>query len=358
MITRIFHIPRPLFFLILLLSLALCFPLPGFAQPREQASPELIIKWATIAPENTVWGDIISESMREIEKRSGGRIKNIWYFGAVMGDEPDTVRKVKLNQLQGLALLTVGLTKLAPEIMAFSLPFLFRNYEEVDCVFERAWTLVEKVFAQRGYVVFGRADIGFSILFSKKNLRTQEDFANTKTWTWVGLEVDKAAAKLYGIENIIPLPPPEVLTGLQTGMVDTTYATYYTAIALQWHTQIKFMTDYHKFGGAYAPAILVLRKDMYDQIPPDIQETMKEVFAESFPRLRRHLRQDEMKARQSLLNKGVKLIDIDPEFYKSVRAKSQLIYRDWEGEYYPSWFLQGILNARNQCRAGLAQPGR
>jgi len=339
-------------FLLFLFLLLLLVPLTSSAQDK---SKPYVIKWGTIAPENTNWGDAINQASREIEKQSNGRVKMVWYFGAVMGDEPDMIRKIRFNQLQGLALLSVGLSKLAPELIAFSLPNLFKNYEEVDCVFERAWPLVEKVIAEKGYVVFGRADVGFSVLFSKSNLRTISDFKKAKFWTWEGLEVDKAAARLFGADKLTPLALPEVLPALQTGMVDTVYATYYTSIALQWNTQINYMSDVTQFGGAYAPAMLILKKDLYDSMPPDLQKIIKETTGKLMPPLREQLRKDEENAMNSLLKRGIKMMQIDPALVADTKVRSQAIYKEWEGTYYPAWFLEGILSARNQCRA---EPGK
>ena len=333
-----------------LLSAILC--IPAGVQAEDQAA--FTIKWATIAPESTVWGDAANEFSKVVSERTGGKLKNIWYFGAVMGDEPDVIRKMKLNQLQGSAILSVGLAKLATDILAYSLPFLFDNYEEVDCTFEKTWNELSQAFRKRGYEVFGRGDVGFSVLFSKNNLHNDAEFKKAKTWAWSGLEVDRAGAMIYGIDNLIPLPLPEVLTSLQTGMVDTAYATYYTAIALQWHTQINYMTDVAKHGGAYAPSLLVLDKRVYDSLSPEFQKIMKEEAERIFPPLRRVLRQDEAKAREALLKRGIKIMDIDPEVIQDVREnKSKLLYKDWEGKYVPAEFLRAVIQARDECRIEL-----
>lgn len=333
------------------LSLFPFFPEEGICQTRKPHT----IKWATIAPENTLWGDVLNQAMEDIEKSSGGRLKNIWYYGAVMGDEPDALRKLNLGQLQGLALMSVGLSKISPEMLAFSLPFLFESYEEVDCVFEKTWPAVEDIFDQKGFKIFGPADVGFSVLFSKHPLRSPEDFARTRAWTWSGLEVDKAAAKVYGITQLVPLPLTEVLPALQTGMVDMVYATYYTAIALQWHTQVRYMSDAARHGGAYAPAVLVLKKDVYDSIPPDIRKTMQRVFREMFSTLRRQFRADEERARRALLARGMRTLEFKPEVLYDIRTRRSLvIYRDWKGKYFPDWFLDEILDAQKSCRSKLA----
>ena len=335
----------------ILAAVIFLFSFPGNAE--EPAAPKHTIKWATIAPENTTWGDIIHRFTEDVESQSGGRLKNIWYFGAIMGDEPDTVRKVRLNQLQGLALLSVGLSKLAPEMMVFSLPFLFRNYDEVDCVFEHTWPSIEKILGEKGFKVFGQTDIGFSVMFTTKNLRTVEDFGRATAWTWSGLNVDLAAARLYGIKNLVPLPLPDVLTTLQTGMVDVVYATYYTATALQWHTEVRYMTEPGTFGGGYAPAMLILRKDVFDSLPPDIQQALGGINKKYFPLLKQSARDDEEKTRKALLAREIKPLKIDPGLMEQAESDAALIHREWVGKHFPEWFYEEIIGARDRCRGEL-----
>ena len=344
----------------LFLSLALLFFLPVRLQaadaPSPAPKPQYIIKWATIAPENTFWGDTVNHASREIEAASGGRVKNIWYFGAVMGDEPDAVRKLHLGQLQGLALLTVGLQKIAPEAIVYSLPDLFQSYQEVDCVWDRTHELAEKIFAEKGLVLLGRGDVGFSVFFSKRVMKDLEELKKAKIWVWSGLGLDQAVAHMFGIVNTVPLTLPEVMTALQTGMVDTVYGSYYTTIALQWYTTVKYMTDVKQSGTAYCPAMLVIKKEVFDALPPDIQTSMREKMQKYLIPLRERMRQDEEDARQSLIKRGLVMVELDPAMVKDIRTRAQALYKEWEGTYYPSWFLEDILQARDQCRSELSSP--
>ncbi|MDD5224531.1 MAG: TRAP transporter substrate-binding protein DctP [bacterium] len=342
-----------------LFSLPFICPAIGLAG-ETPVKPEFVLKWATIAPENTIWGDNVYKFSREIEKQSGGRLKNIWYFGAVMGDEPDAIRKMRLDQVQGVALLSVGLSKLIPEMVVFSLPDLFQSYEEVDCVFDRTWPLIEKVFNQRGMVPLGRSDVGFSVAFSKKLFKNLEDGRKAKVWKWAGVEQIEAAAKMFGFENLITLTLPEVMTGLQTGMIDTVYATYYTCIALQWYTQIKYMSDVKQTGAIYAPGMLVLKKESWDKLPEDIKLIMKKQITDSVKPLREQMRKDEAQSQQELIKKGIQMIEFDQAFIDEIHQKAMSVYHDWIGVYYPDWLLQGVLTARNQCRMDLktAKPAK
>jgi TRAP-type C4-dicarboxylate transport system substrate-binding protein len=339
-----------------LLLLLLPVRLPAADATASASKPQYVIKWATIAPENTFWGDIVNKAAREIEEASGGRVKNTWYYGAVMGDEPDAIRKLRIGQLQGLALLTVGLQKLAPESIVYSLPDLFQSYEEVDCVWDRTHGMAEKVFADKGLVLLGRGDVGFSVFFSKREMKDLEELKKAKIWVWSGLGLDQAVARMFGIVNTVPLSLPEVMTALQTGMVDTVYGSYYTTIALQWYTMVKYMTDVKQSGTAYCPAMIILKKEVFDSLPPDIQNITRETIQKYVIPLRERMRKDEEDARQSLIKRGVVMVELDPVMVKDIRTRAQALYKEWEGKFYPAWFLEGILKARDQCRSELSSP--
>ena len=328
--------------------LFIIFPL--ISAGAEGGGPESVLRWATIAPENTVWGDTLNQISREVREKSGGRLKNVWYYGGIMGDEPDAIRKMKLGQLHGSALISVGMSKLAPEILAFSLPDLFANYDEVDCVMDRAWPLVKRILAKRGYVAMGWSDVGFTVLFSQQNLRTPEDFRKTKAWNWIGLEADKATFEIFGMENLVPLTFPEVLPALRTGMVETAYATYYTAIAVQWHAYVRYMTDPARFGRIYTPSLMVLSREAYDSLRPELRGILQESIDAHFPQMRKKLRADEEHARKMLLQRGIKTMDTSREFLEGAKDKAYLLFEDWEGKFYPEWLIQGVLKARDECR--------
>ncbi|MDD5224384.1 MAG: TRAP transporter substrate-binding protein DctP [bacterium] len=306
------------FCLTLVLFFLTCFSFAPPSRSAEPASkPQYVIKWGTLAPENTVWGANALAISKEITEKSGGRIKNIWYFGGVMGDEPDMVRKARINQIQGFSLLTIGISKVTPELTAFSLPFLFRNYDDIDCVFDRIWPLVEKTAEQKGYVVLGRADVGFSIFFSKKNLADIAEIKKAKVWKWSGIDLplEELSSFMFGMDNFVTLALPDVLTALQTGMVDTVYGTYYTALALQWQTQFKYMTDVDVTGGAYAPSLMFIKKDVFESLPPDLQKIVRETCDKHFAIMRRDLRQDEANAKASLSKRGIKFMELNPVLY-------------------------------------------
>ena len=371
--------PKILNVIFILLGIFFFLFLPSGAPAQEKArKTEFPLKWGTIAPVTTSWGESIERVNKLIEQNSGGRIKNTWYYGSVMGDEMDMIRKVKIGQLQGLAVLTVGLQKLAPETGVLTLPFLFKDYQEVDCTYPKIWNLLREAFEKHGFVLLGHTDVCFAIMQSrispdmetelKKDIMVNGKISDPakndkllrylKQWAWQALDIDAYLYKMIGISNVIPLQLTDVLTALQTGMVNSVYGSCSTTVALQWQTYINYII---KFGGyegvAYAPAMLVLDKKAFYSLPPNLQKIVRDAWQTELgpgsTRLSLQVREDEQKMCQGMKNRGTKEIMIDPELTKIYAEKSKPIYKMMEGKYYPPEFLQAVEKARDECRASL-----
>ncbi len=92
------------------------------------------IKIATVAPDGTAWMREMRAGADAVKKRTDGRVEIKYYPGGVMGDEPSVLRKIKIGQLQGGAFTGGELSAIVKDAQIYSLPFLFKNQEEVDKV--------------------------------------------------------------------------------------------------------------------------------------------------------------------------------------------------------------------------------
>ena len=81
-----------------LLSLVFCLQV---FSAQAVAKEQYVLKFATLMPPDTSWMKIIDAWAADVEKESKGRLKFKMYPGGVMGDEPDVLRKMRINQLQG-----------------------------------------------------------------------------------------------------------------------------------------------------------------------------------------------------------------------------------------------------------------
>ena len=322
----------------------LVFPPASFAADRAEHT----FKLAVVAPEATPWGKVGNTIKEEIEETTGGRIQLKWYFGAVMGDEPDVSKKMRIGQLHGGGFTVVGLGYMVPALKLLELPFLFNNYEEVDHLLSAMDGPFKGLFDDKGLKLLGWLEVGFIQLYAKEVLHTWEDFTRTKMWTWSGEPVAQAILEAAGIGTIIPLNMPDVFTALQSGIVNAFYGPYYPAIALQWHTHARCMTQWTL---AYSPGAIVVKKKAYDQLPEDLRPLFQSSWDRHLPRLVQKIREDNHSSFEIMKEAGTQVVQFSDEEMSALRKRVHGTYDRFRDEYYPGWLLDEALKTLSTYRA-------
>lgn len=119
---------------------------------------------------------------------------------------------------------------------------LFDSYEELDFVLERlAPTLVERL-DKKGLVLLNWGLGGWVHLFSKQEIRTPDDLKKAKLFTWAGDTTMVQWWKSNGY-NPVPLAATDMLTGLETGMIDAFPTTPLAALLMQFSKVTPHMLD-------------------------------------------------------------------------------------------------------------------
>ena len=236
----------------------------------QASAQEFTIKFATLAPEGSTWITVMKEYDQAIRKESGGRLGFKIYAGGVAGDEKDVLRKIRLGQFQSAGITGVGIGEIAKSARILDAPFLFKNHDEVDYVVDQYDAELRKEFENGGYVLLGWAEVGFVYVFTNTPVTKVEDMRNVKMWQWEGDPVAEATFKAFGI-NPIPLSITDVLTSLQTGLINGMYTSPLAGVSLQWYTATKYMLDYPLTNAS--GAVVIAKRD-FDKMPPDIQEIL------------------------------------------------------------------------------------
>jgi len=268
------------------------------------AEKDTIIKIATLAPEGSSWMKALNLLNTEVMKKTEKRVQFRAYPGGVLGDEMDMLRKMKIGQIQGAVLTSGGLSALFKEIDVLQIPFLFQKYEEVDAVLKKMDGFFRKGFEESGYVLLGWSEAGFIYLMSTLPTVSVSDLKKAKVWTWEESPMSKAIFDEAGVKAI-PLSVPDVMVGLQTGLVDVVYAPPTGAISLQWFTKIKYLTDLPL---AYLAGGMVVRKDTFKQIPPSYQNLVLESSQTHLDTLKTVTRKENREAIEVMAKQGIKIV--------------------------------------------------
>jgi TRAP-type C4-dicarboxylate transport system substrate-binding protein len=273
------------------------------------AKDGLVIKMATLAPEGSSWMKTFNAINAEVMEKTGGKVSFKVYPGGILGDEQDMMRKMQIEQIHGAALTTGGLVTLFKEIDVLHIPFLFQNYGEVDYVLEKMGPYFAKGIEDDGYILLGWSEAGFIYLMSTIPIASVNDLKKAKVWIWHESRLAQTIFEEAGVAAI-PLSVPDVLVGLQTGLVQVVYAPPTGAIALQWFTKVKYITDVPL---SYIGGGLVVRKDIFKKIPASFQNLVISIFRRHLEQLKTVTRRENREAIKVMEKNGVKLISPQKE---------------------------------------------
>ena len=265
------------------------------------ADESYVIKFASLAPAGSTWMNVINEWAGKVDKESHGRLKFKFYPGGVSGDEPDMLRKIRFGQLHGAAITGHGIGAIYSPTRVLEMPFLFRNYEEVDYVRAKLMPEIRAGFRKNDYELLGWMEVGFIRFFSRTPIQSLDDLKKHRIWLWQGDPLGIAFFNASGISPV-PLPITEVFTSLSTGLVDTVIAPPLGAIALQWFTKTPYMTEIPMADGIGG---LVIAGKFFNNLPKDLQELLLRTGNETSEKLLVETRKDNEKSLDVLKKHGV-----------------------------------------------------
>lgn len=327
---------------IIILFLCALIPNPILAQAPVSKTATLaggkILKIATLAPEGTTMAKSIHTMCNEIKTKTNGTVSCQVYFGGSAGDEKDVVRKMRIGQLQGAALTGVGLGMIEPEIRVLELPFLFKSYNQADYIYKNMESYFTDKFRQKGFELLAWAEVGFVNPFSNKPITKKSDMNGMKMWMWEG---DPLSQAFFEAIHVVPVPLslPDVLTSLQTGLIDGCYATPLAAIAFQWHTKAKYVTRVNLVN---ATGGLILAKEAWAKLLVNEQKIVRDVLGTQAKQLIANTRQENNQSLEVLKTAGLQIVDVTPEGLAELEEASLTVQKNLVGKLYSQALLDKV----------------
>jgi tripartite ATP-independent transporter DctP family solute receptor len=150
-----------------------------------------------------------------------GRVKVVHHHSGALGGEREVAQQVQLGSVDLSPITAAPLSTLVPEMSAFQLPYIFRDYAHVyaaldgsdfirgyyDPVLDRRGLKLVAFFAAGYRGIYGHAPINSIADVKGKKIRVQED------------KILVATFKALGMIST-PIAFPEVATALQTKVID------------------------------------------------------------------------------------------------------------------------------------------
>ena len=285
---------------ILVLSAALVFAMPINTLYAKT------IKIATFSPDGTFWMQQMRAGAKEIKQKTQGRVKFKFYPGGVMGNDDNVLRKIRIGQLHGGAVTMGTVSQSTPDSTVYGLPFLFSSLDDAEEIRKTTDPILRKQIETDGFVNFGFAQGGFTYMMSKEKINNFDDLRKQKSWVPEKSDVGLSVYRNVGITPI-SLPLSDVLTGLQTGLINTIITSPIGALALQWHTHVNYVVD---FPLNYLMAMMIIDKKVFGKLSETDQVVVREVMTKVYKKIDSQNKTDNEGARKALMNQGVKFVKL------------------------------------------------
>ena len=313
-----------------------------------QATPKHLFKIASLAPEGSVWVDSFKEFAEEVTEKTNGEVGFRIYPGGIMGDDKAMYRKLRVGQLHGGGFTMTGISEVVDDFRVMAIPFLFHSYEEMDKVSKELQPLFKKRFSEKGLHLVAMTEVGFIYTFSNKPRVTIADLQAAKTWAPTDDPLTSAFLNNLNISPIA-LTIPDVLSSLQTGLIDTAFNSLYGSIILQWYTKAPFVTDapYGYAYGAFVMSAKALGKLSEAQLA-----IVEEAADKHFSELILKTRESNKESRSVLVSQGVKFIPTTPEELEILEQFRDQTIEQINGKAFSEEVYQALSQTLAAVRSG------
>lgn len=246
----------------------------------------------------------MADKWREL---SDGKVRIRLYPNGVLGDESDVVRKMRIKMLQGAAMSARGLGEIDNGIWGLCQPLLVDNDAEFDSILARVGPELIQRYWDKGYKVLGWTKVGWVRWFGVEPIRTPDDLRKTRMFMWEG----SGTENIWKEDGFLPinLSMLDVMIGLETGLISSVGMVPLSAAVSQWFGIATYMTD------LYWAALLggiIISRDTWESIPPDIREKFEATADELVADLNDSAARMEVQAIEAMVKYGLKVVETTP----------------------------------------------
>ena len=268
----------------------------------------ITIKLASVAPEQSPWGAALNQMALDWARISNGRVRVQVFHNAIAGEESDVLRKIRIGQLQAGVFTSSGMKQIVPEVFSVSVPFMIRSEEQLDYVMERITPDLEESFREARLHVLAWSRAGWVHFFSRDPVTYPDDLKVQRLASDPNdLELQQAF-KLMGYTPI-PMPTPELLTSLNSGLVDAFYTSPLVAGGYQWFGLAPHMLDLKvaPFLGA-----IIISDAAWRRIPNNIKDELIAAARRVAAQIDEEVRVLEAEAVESMQLYGLEVMHLTP----------------------------------------------
>jgi TRAP-type C4-dicarboxylate transport system substrate-binding protein len=312
------------------------------------AAAQAPLKMATIAPKGSIYHRALQEMGEAYRRASGPQARVIVYPDSIQGTEADTVRRMRVGQLDASMLTVVGLTEIDPSVAALQyMPLMFRSWEELDYVREALRPELEAKLAAKGFVVLVWGEGGWVQFFTKEPVTRPDEFKKGKIFAWSGDVIQASVMKSSGYQPV-PIPLADLLPAIETGMVDIVPVAPLWALVGQFDRTLRYMVRIN-----WVPIVgaTVMRKQTFDAMKPEAREALVAAARKAEAELRAHRAVQDEESIKAMEKRGLKVQELTPELERLWHAEAVRAWPLVRGPMVPAETFDRVRRALDEYRS-------
>lgn len=315
-------------------------------KPPQATAQVVTLKMATLVPTNSSWFLVLKEVADKWNKLSSGRVRVILYGGGTKGDDPEVVQAMRLGELQGAVLTSVGLAEIEKSVYALSIPMAYDSYDEVYAVLAKLRPRLEASIDANGFVALNWVDAGWIHFFTTKPVATPDDLKKLKLFQWNG---DPKSLEIWKIAGFNPRPASssDLLTGLSTGLFEACGLSPQVAQVGRYYERAKYMTD---LNWALLLGATVIRKETWARVPADVKPALLKAMQEAGDKLQADIRRSGEADVVAMKTAGLTVVPVDAKAKELWRKTAESAYPRIRGDFVPAEAFDEAMKARDEYR--------
>lgn len=313
------------------------------------AAADLTLKFATGAPKGSIFYRVLQDMCEKTRAAEGPNTRCIVYADSVQGSEAETVRRMRVGQLDASMISMTGLSEIDASVGVLQfIPLTFRSWDEVDYVREKLRPELEQRLRAKGFTVLFWGEGGWVHFFTKSPMTTPEQFKSGRMFAWAGNNEQVDLMKKLGYRPVV-LEVSDILPSLQTGMIDIVPAPPVWALVVQLDRPAPYMLRVN-----WAPIVgtVIVRTRTLEAMSPAGRAALLAAGAQAGETLRAKRGERDDETVKALEQRGLKVLNPTPEVDQAWDALARKAWPSVRGGLVPAETFDEVQRLLAEYRGG------
>ncbi|MFO7560916.1 MAG: TRAP transporter substrate-binding protein [Desulfobacterales bacterium] len=270
----------------------------------------------------------------ELWKRTNGRIFFDYKPLSQLGGEVEVLNQLQMGAIQGMGVSSVASTNLGPRFGVVNLPFLINSFDKLD-----QFIADKKLFNHFLMAMDHQGIIGLDITgYGNYGWATTVPVKTIADAKKVKFRIAEAAVNQLNYTqwgfNPVVMPWPDVPIALKQGVITGLDHTPTVCNITKKFEVAKYFTQINYAQGLF---IWIFNKAWFNNLPPELQTTFKEVVNEVCAKIREESRQQEIDQIAAAKSNGIQFFKLPDEEIAILRKQGDVTHQKYADEINKSY---------------------